>query len=254
MIWRRITILLLLLGLPGAACAGWTGYLHLDGVKGESQDTNHVNWIKVQDLAEGGVSHPVAANPPSEAELRLIKSVDLASPTLKLDCAEGKIIPSGTLALASATNSAAEFFQLNLTNVQVTSVAVTGAADGSSRPSEQLSLMARAVSWDYARYDSTNGLPAGYTWSLWNFTTSRGNIRNLAPVFVNTGIRRAGGVELDWKALPGAEYRVYAVTDLNRPFVPLAEITATNIGPMSYTFTPKTPAMFFLVERVPAAF
>jgi type VI secretion system secreted protein Hcp len=295
--WRQTAAFLLLLWLPGAASAGRLGFLRLDGISGKSLATNHVGWMDIQSFEGVNLTHSSAASQPVASQLCVQKTVDTASPQLALDCAQGTVIKSGTLDLTSATNSTVEFLRLNLTNPVIGSVEQSGSTGNGPLPDEELCLASPVVSWNYKQFNPRTGLPAEYLGSIWDFSVNQGGGSTNLPVFVATGIRIASGVELDWTAIAGRNYRIYSVPDLSRPFVRLNcsvekmpewwlrrlvaveipshfgrrgrrrhaanhlfyrallnQITATNRGPMSYTFTPVSPALFFVVEQVPNGF
>ena len=77
-------------------------YLQLDGIKGESQDQGHTDWIEVSGV-RWGIQQPKSATSSTagghtaeRAELTDItfeKIADLASPILMQTCAMGKTIP-----------------------------------------------------------------------------------------------------------------------------------------------------------------
>jgi hypothetical protein len=90
--------------------------------------------------------------------------------------------------------------------------------------------------------------------SIWDFAHNLGSYSGSAPVFLSTGIRQTTGVELDWNGAINTKYRIYAVQDLPKPFVPIAQITASGNGPASYFVTPVAPAMFYVVEQLPAGY
>jgi len=251
--WHRI-VLPMLLWLPCTATAGWSGFLRLDSIQGESQDTNHVGWMDVQSVAGVNLANSSGANQPVIGQLCLQKMTDTASPQLALDCAQDTVIRSGTLDLTTATNSIVEFLRLNLNDLVIGSVEQSGSTGSDARPNEELCVVSQVISWNYTQFSPPTGLPSGYYNSSWNFSANNGSASMSQPVFTATGIRRTNGVELNWTATVGTNYRIYAVPGLSQPFVPLGLITATNTGPMSYTFTPVSPAMFFVVEQVPTGF
>ena len=244
--------------LPSEASAQWLGFLRLDGVTGESADTNHVGWM---DIISASTSNLTNSNPhslpgtlggPTNGPLCFEKKVDKASPTLNLFCANNTPILSGTLDLARSNTTLVQFLRLNLTNVLVSSVSSAGNSAGETRPLEEVCLTARAVSWNYTQFNPASGLPQSYTGSIWDFQSNSGSGSTNNPLFVVSGIRRNSGIEITWPATPGKTYRIYSVLNLNGMFTPLAQISAPAAGgPMTYSPPTDSPAMFFIVEQAP---
>jgi type VI secretion system secreted protein Hcp len=251
--------LFFVLWLPGAALGNgnWSGFLRLDGVTGESQDTNHTGWMDVSTVGAGNITNsnpaslPGVPGGPSQGAICFLKTVDKASPSLKLDCAKGTLIPSGNLDLTGNGTSLIQFFHLDLTNVFISSVSQAGGANGENRPQEEVCLLAQVVSWKYTQFSAARGLPRNYINSFWDFQNKTGASGTNNPVFVATGIRQAGGIELRWQATAGKRYCIYAVTRLDAPFSPLAVVTAATTGPMNNTQPLIGNVMFFIVEELP---
>lgn len=246
---KFLTALLCLWLVPLASGAGWQGFLRLAAIDGGSADTNHPGWMEVQASTLAQISS--AGGEAVSGDLAFQKSLDKASPALALACAKGITIASGTLDLAGADSSLTVFLRLNLTNVVLTGVASSG--NGSDPPEEHITLRAQIFSWNYTQFNPTNGLALTNTSSLWNFAANNGSYSGAAPIFVATGIRNNSGVELTWDAAAGASYRIYAVPNLTQPFQPIA--TVTNVpGRATYLIAPAAPAMFYVVEQLPAGY
>lgn len=258
--WRNlIGAWFLVLCLPGAALGSenWSGFLRLAGITGESQDTNHAGWMDVSTVGAGNITNsnpaslPGVPGGPGQGAICFLKTVDKASPALKLDCAQGTLIPSGKLDLTGNGTSLIQFFHLDLTNVYISSISQAAAAGSEDRPQEEVCLLAQIVSWNYTQFSSARGLPGNYTGSFWDFQNNSGAGGTNNPVFMATGIRQTGGIELSWQATAGKRYCIYAVTRLDAPFSPLAVVTATITGPMNNTQPLVGNAMFFIVEELP---
>lgn len=77
-------------------------YLQIDGIKGESQDSNHAGWIEISS-ASWGVKQPRSATASTAGghtaercehkSIALSKIADLASPILMQTCSAGRTIP-----------------------------------------------------------------------------------------------------------------------------------------------------------------
>jgi type VI secretion system secreted protein Hcp len=242
-----------LVGAPGKAFGQWLGFLRLEGVTGESTDTNHAGWMNI---ISGATSHLTKTNQTTallNGPLCFEKLLDTASPILELRCAKKTAISYGTIDLTRTNTSLAQFLRLNLTNVVVSSVSDSGNAAGEERPFESICLSAQVMSWNYAQFNPANGLPRSYISSLWNFQSHTGSGGTNNPLFVVSGIRRTSGVELTWPAIAGKTYRIYGASQLNGIFTPLAEISAPVGGPgtMTNSQPSNNPSMFFIAEQAP---
>jgi type VI secretion system secreted protein Hcp len=257
--WLGATICLLFLVAPVSAPAGWVGFLRLDGVTGESTDTNHPGWLPVQsaDIAKLSVTISDSGTnritgKPSIGQLCFQRSMDKASPALMLDLAGGHNFNTGTLDLTMTNFSQMEFFRLNLTNIFLGSISQAGGAGGDSRPQEEICLSPQQIlSWSYVQTSQRSGLPLGYNSTAFDLSTLTGTASTNFPVFMSTGINVFGNVQLSWNATAGKSYRIYSVPDLSQLFVPLVQMTATSSGPTNYTVMSQGSAMFFVVGQIP---
>lgn len=104
-------------------------YLQIDGIKGESNDEKHRDWIELVDVG-WGVSQPTSCtvstsggHTTGRAEFNPIscsKLVDLSSPKLMELVATGKTIPKARLAFVRADGSGSiKYYEVELENVIV---------------------------------------------------------------------------------------------------------------------------------------
>jgi len=227
-------------------------FLRLDGMTGSTTDTNHPGWFDIYDIAGPAVSNAgTNSSTASFQEFCLIKSLDDGSVPLTFQCAGGRTIPTGTIDFISSAYSDARFFRINLTNIYITRV---NQSSGGESPQEVLCLYPRSYSWNYTKFQTTNGLPATFFSGNWNIPNQTGGYSTNNPVFMNTGIRSAGGIILQWVSTAGRDYRIYAVPSLTKPFNLVTQFTAVSTGNTNYTFGSSAPAMFYVVEEVPAGF
>jgi type VI secretion system secreted protein Hcp len=85
-------------------------YLQIDGIKGESQDDKHKDWIEVIGV-HWGIHQPRSATASTAgghtaervemSDVSFSKLADLSSPILAQTCAMGKTIPKAKLILTS---------------------------------------------------------------------------------------------------------------------------------------------------------
>jgi type VI secretion system secreted protein Hcp len=246
---NKFFLALICLGFaPVVFAAGWQGFLRLDTVTGGSADPSHHGWMNVQSATTAPISN--SGGKGTSGYFNFQKSMDIASPALALACARGQNIASGTLDLAGTNASLAVFLHLNLTNVNVASVSTSGAG---GVPAETISLGAAVQAWTYTEFNPTNGLAVTNQGALLDFTSPNFSGTRGAAVFMSTGVRNAAGVQLGWNAAVAASYRIYAVVSLTHPFLPIAVVTNAP-GPATYNVTPASPAMFYIVEQLPAGY
>lgn len=152
-------------------------YLQLDGIKGESADSQHAGWIECT-MADWMISQPKSATASTggghtaerceHSSLALRKLSDLATPILLQYCAMGKTIPTGRLDFfrADGMGERIKYFEVELANVLVGEVAPE-VHEGETM-SEHVSLKFSRVKWRYTQQKvggGTKGLTAG-GWDL----------------------------------------------------------------------------------------
>jgi type VI secretion system secreted protein Hcp len=102
-------------------------YLKLDGIKGSSTDSKHKDelelmshrWGVTQMTAIGSAQSGVSSGKSRAGHLICMKKVDVASPKLFLQCANGQPITTATLVIRRAGKDQQEFCTYTLTNVLV---------------------------------------------------------------------------------------------------------------------------------------
>src|SRR5436190_10470789 len=119
----------------------FNAFLQIDGIKGESTDEGHKEWIEVleyqlgvsqQSLGQTSAGGGRGAGKADFKDFVVFKMLDKASPDLALYCANGKIIPKIVLDLQMAAGTSHNAAKITLTNAMVTSVHVTGSPKGTT--------------------------------------------------------------------------------------------------------------------------
>lgn len=104
-------------------------YLQIEGIKGESQDEKHRDWIEVASI-DWGVAQPTAGTVSTAGghtisravfdAVRFTKVVDLSSPKLMELCAQGKTLPKAKLEFFRADGSGpVKYYEVLLENVLI---------------------------------------------------------------------------------------------------------------------------------------
>ncbi len=156
-------------------------YLQLEGIKGESADSQHYGWIECE-LADWIITQPKSASSSSNgghtaercehSTLALRKLTDLSTPILLLHCSMGKTIPSARIEFfrADGTGARVKYFEMGMANILVSLVAPEIHEGGAM--SEHLSLKYSAVKWKYTQ-QKLGGGSAGLTIGGWDLAVNR---------------------------------------------------------------------------------
>jgi len=103
-------------------------YLQIEGIKGESMDSNHPGWIELTS-AQWGVTQPKSATASTAGghtaercehkTIAFTKLVDLASPLLMQTCSMGKTVPKAKLEFmrADGDGKPIKYYEVELENV-----------------------------------------------------------------------------------------------------------------------------------------
>jgi type VI secretion system secreted protein Hcp len=156
-------------------------YLQLDGIKGESTDAQHKDWIECE-RASWLVTQPKSASSSSggghtaercvHSGIDLRKGTDLSTPILLQYCAMGKTIALAKLELfrADGGGNRIKYLEVELTNVLVANVAPE--IHEGELLFEHLTLAYSKVRWQYTQ-QQVGGGAKGNTAGGWDLATNR---------------------------------------------------------------------------------
>lgn len=156
-------------------------YLQIDGIKGESTDEKHREWIECSSV-HWGIVQPRSATASTagghtaeRAELHDItfdKLADLASPILMQTCAAGKTIPKAKFEFLRADGQGVriKYFEIELENVLISAIS-PGVVSGSILQ-EHLGLKFSKVKWKYTQ-QKIGGGSGGNTAGGWDLAANR---------------------------------------------------------------------------------
>jgi type VI secretion system secreted protein Hcp len=151
-------------------------YLQIDGIKGESTDDKHKQWIEVFNVT-GSVHQPRAAtvstaggHTTGRAELSNItfkKLADLSSPVLKQHSAMGKTLPKAVFEFMRADSDGKPicYYRVTLENVMVSGITFDSSNGGIIN--EQVHLAYSKIRWEYVK-QSVRGGTEGNTLGSWD--------------------------------------------------------------------------------------
>jgi type VI secretion system secreted protein Hcp len=156
-------------------------YLQIDGIRGESADSEHEGWIELTS-AQWGIIQPKSATASTaggqtaeRCELRSIavtKLADMASPIWMQTCATGKTIPKAKLEFlrADGQGTRVKYYEVELENVLIGGV--NQAVHEGGLLQDSISLKFSKVRWKYTQQKVSGG-SAGNTAGGWNLATNR---------------------------------------------------------------------------------
>jgi type VI secretion system secreted protein Hcp len=137
----------LALGGATSAVGAVDMFLKLDGIPGEALAKGHEKEIDILTLSWDVSPRSGTLNGTSRAcahDISLTKYLDKATPLLLANAVAAATIPKATLTMRQAGPREADFFFLEFTQVQVTSVN-HGATAGAGGPMEQITLQAATI-------------------------------------------------------------------------------------------------------------
>jgi len=129
-------------------------FLKLTDIKGESKDSKHKQEIDIESFtfamnnggawASGGGG---GAGKVAFQDIAISKSADSSTGPLMQACANGDHIKEGIITVRKAGGKQEEFYKITLSDIIVTSVQNTGAAEGN--PHESVTLNFGMIKFDY---------------------------------------------------------------------------------------------------------
>lgn len=156
-------------------------YLYIEGIKGESADDRHKDWIECKSV-NWGVEQPKSATASTggghtaerceHRDIVVSKLADLSSPILLQTCAAGKTIPKAKFEFmrADAQGERVKYFEIEIDNVLIGQVAPS-VAEGDIL-AEQVGFKFSRVRWKYTQQRITGGA-GGNTSGGWDLSSNR---------------------------------------------------------------------------------
>lgn len=156
-------------------------YLQIEGIKGESQDDKHKDWIECG-AVNWGICQPRSASASTggghtaeRAELQEVtfsKEADLSSPILMQTCAMGKTLPKAKFEFmrADGQGTPIKYFEIELDKVLIG--AITPGIEAGSILAEQVSLKFSKVTWKYTQ-QKIGGGASGSTVGGWDLAANK---------------------------------------------------------------------------------
>lgn len=145
-----------------------TTFMKIGDIKGESTDAKHKDEITVESWSSGA-SNPGApaigggggAGKVSFTDLTFVHRFDRATPLLWKACATGQHIRDATLASTKAGQGPVEFLIIKMSDVLITSLAVSDSSGARVSRMEQVSMKFGKVDMEYRPQKPDGSLDAG---------------------------------------------------------------------------------------------
>jgi type VI secretion system secreted protein Hcp len=151
-------------------------FLQIDGIEGESTDSNHQGWIELisyySDMTQTVSRTDSSAGGASTERVDFngfgfTKLLDKASPLLALACAAGTHINTIVLELCRSGGDKLTCMQYTMRNCIISSVQTSGTY-GENFPSEDLEINFGQIGWRYTLQKRAGGGAAGNIAAGWN--------------------------------------------------------------------------------------
>ncbi len=156
-------------------------YLQIDGIKGESSDDRHKDWIECQSV-HWNVAQPKSATASTggghtaerceHSDVTISKLADLSSPVLLQTCSSGKTIPRAKIEFmrADGHGERVKYFEIELENVLIG--AVSPAVAQGDILGESVGLKFSKVKWKYTQ-QKIGGGAGGNTSGGWDLASNK---------------------------------------------------------------------------------
>ncbi|KQV45843.1 MULTISPECIES: type VI secretion system tube protein Hcp [unclassified Duganella] len=156
-------------------------YLQIEGIKGESTDERHKDWIECKSVS-WAVEQPRSATSSTggghtaerceHRDVVITKLADLASPILLQTCSAGRTIPKAKLEFmrADAQGERVKYFEIELDNVLIG--AVSPSVGEGEILTEEVGFKFSKVRWKYTQQRISGGM-GGNTSGGWDLASNR---------------------------------------------------------------------------------
>lgn len=156
-------------------------YLQIEGIKGESMDERHKDWIEVSDVSWSihqpnastiSTSGGLTTGRASLSHLAFKKLADLSSPILQQHCAMGRTLPKAALEFmrADGDGKPINYYRVEFENLIISGVNPTSGEGGIVR--EQIFIAFSKIKWKYTRQGIRGGAE-GSTAGGWDCASNK---------------------------------------------------------------------------------
>ena len=159
-------------------------YLQIDGIKGESQEDKHKDWIEVLSYTHA-VTQPTSATRSSaggattgaseHGDIYITKLIDLSSPKLHEAVSTGKHFKKAAIELfRQSGDSKVKYLEIKLEEVIISQVHTNGDSTAKEHlPTETVGLNYGKVEWVYTQQKRADGSGGGNTTGKYDLTKQK---------------------------------------------------------------------------------
>lgn len=155
-------------------------FLQIDGIKGESTDSEHKDWIELLSFNHS-ISQAASATANSAGggttgrcqhqDYSITKYVDLASPKLYELASSGKHIKDVTIEMLRASgDKRVKYMVVKMEQVVISHVSPSGGGDF---PTESVSFNYGTIKWTYTQQKRADGSQGGNTAGGWSLVENK---------------------------------------------------------------------------------
>lgn len=155
-------------------------YLKIDGIPGESTDSEHKDWIEVMSFNHG-ITQTASATAASAGggttsrtehqDYSITKLIDKASPKLYEACSTGKHFKTVNIEMFRASgDKRVKYMEVNMETAIISHVSPGG---GHEFPSESVSFTYGAIKWTYTQQKREDGTAGGNVTGGWSLTENK---------------------------------------------------------------------------------
>jgi type VI secretion system secreted protein Hcp len=172
---KILICILFIAALPSIAFGAQSIFVHVDGIPGESIDARHKDWIDVSEYSNsqvnaGSSSTGGAAGGRAQfSPMKIIKSIDRASPQLQSFAASGQHIAQVKIEVVS-TNSSTPIETIDLDDVRITEIASTLQ---NNKAEEAVKFIFNRICWTYNQQKRSDGSGGGSQRACWDLLNNK---------------------------------------------------------------------------------
>lgn len=155
-------------------------FVKIDGIPGESTDSEHKEWIEALTFNHG-ITQPASASATSAGggttarcdhqDFSITKFIDKASPKLYELCSSGKHMKDITIELLRASgDKRVKYMEVKMEQCIISHVSPGG---GTDFPTESVSFNYGKIKWTYTQQKREDGSQAGQTTGGWSLVENK---------------------------------------------------------------------------------
>jgi len=147
------------------------GYVQIQGIKGDSTDSSHTDWIEIQAFSHsviqstGGAASAQGTHAGGRADhgdFSIVKRLDSSSPALFMHTCSAKPIPEIVIELCRAMGDKTVFMKYTLKDAIVSTTKPSGSTDGEDLiPLEEVNFRYGEIHLEYTPTDPKGGGKTG---------------------------------------------------------------------------------------------